>query len=459
MPDAGYIPPHSIEAEQAVLGCMFVDPSCIDAVRLVLSDPAMFWRHSHQVIYRAILQLHDNDLELDWITCADAIAQADELEACGGREALQAYLADMSNSVPSSYGVARWVEIIHRQWRRRELILTASDARAVALDDAREDPSGDAVELIERGLTRLAQSRQHAQLVTIEQAISQAEAQREQVEDWRRANEGALPGLSSGWSDLDQLTLGFRGGELIVIGARPSQGKTACLLGLACNFVVNAAQAGETLLIFSYEMGTVELAQRMICQVAGVDLRNYRLGKLDYDERGAVLSTANLIRPAAHIVDNGELRLPAVRSIARAVARKHKLKAILLDYLQLVPDDGKLDRHLQIGNISRGLKAMARELEIPVITAAQLNRGVEQRSEGRPKLSDLRESGSIEQDADQVLLLHRTTPDKEKDELEVLEYSFLLEKNRNGPTGAVPMYFHKTSSRFVQRSAVRSAIA
>ncbi|MCG3184712.1 MAG: Replicative DNA helicase [Planctomycetes bacterium] len=459
MPDAGYIPPHSIEAEQAVLGCMFVDPSCIDAVRLALPDPAMFWRHSHQVIYRAILQLHDNDLELDWITCADAVEHNHELEACGGRDALQTYLADISNSVPSSYGVQRWAAIIQREWRRRELVLVAGDARAVALDGARQDPAGDAVDLLERELTRLDQSRQHAQLVPIDEAVAAAESQREQVEEWRRANEGALPGLSSGWSDLDQLTLGFRGGELIVVGARPSQGKTACLLGMASHFLVNAAQAGETVLIFSYEMGTVELAQRVICQVAGVDQRNYRLGKLDYDERGAVLQATNLIRPAAYIVDNGELRLPAVRSIARGVARKHKLKAILLDYLQLVPDDNALDRHLQIGNISRGLKAMARELDIPVITAAQLNRGVEHRSEGRPKLSDLRESGSIEQDADQVLLLHRTTPDKEKDELEVLEYSFLLEKNRNGPTGGVPMYFHKTSARFVQRSAVRSAIA
>lgn len=457
----GFIPPHSIEAEQAVMGAIFVDPGCLPEVTLILKKPEMFWRASHQHIYRAIQSLSAEGHEIDWVSVGEQVRKDGALDECGGADALHSYLSEISHSVPSAYAAERYATIVRDRSLMREIILRAGDIRSMALDETKSP--GDVIEKLEQDVFDIAAQRFHGQTHTVQALIQQVMEQQARMREWRLSHDGhALPGLSSGYSDLDAFTTGWKPGELIVIGARPGQGKTSLMLNLAENIALDTHNRRDDgkggVLLFSLEMTATELVQRVICSNAGVDLKKVKLGLYNKDEEGELKAATQRLAQAAIFVDDSfTLNLSEIRSKARRMKERHDIECIFVDYLQLVKDNDRLDRHLQIGNISRGLKALARELEIPVITAAQLNRGVEQRSsrEKRPMLSDLRESGSIEQDADQVLMIHKKESEEGMiDTNEMAEIDLIIAKNRNGPAGDVEMLFRKRYTRFELRQSV-----
>ncbi|MCA8911318.1 MAG: replicative DNA helicase [Planctomycetes bacterium] len=459
--DTAFIPPHSIEAEQAVLGAIFIDPGCLPEVTLILKKPQMFWRASHQHIYHAIQQLSAEGHEIDWVSVGEQVRKDGTIDECGGADALHTYLSDISHSVPSAYAAERYATIVRDRALMREIILRAGDIRSMALDETKTP--GDVIEKLEQDVFDIAAQRFHGQTHTVQALIQQVMDQQAKMREWRLSHDGhALPGLSSGYSDLDAFTTGWKAGELIVIGARPGQGKTSLMLNLAENIALDVHNRREDgkggVLVFSLEMTATELVQRVICSNAGVDLKKVKLGLYNREEEGELKEATQRLAQAAIFVDDSfTLNMSEIRSKARRMKERHDIECIFIDYLQLVKDNDRLDRHLQIGNISRGLKALARELDIPVITAAQLNRGVEQRSsrEKRPMLSDLRESGSIEQDADQVLMIHKKESEEGLiDTNELAEVDLIVAKNRNGPTGDVEMLFRKRFTRFELRQSI-----
>lgn len=455
MPEDAFIPPHSIEAEQAVLGAIFVDPGCLSEISLILKHPRMFWRTSHQHIFQAIMDLSAEGHEIDWVSVGEQVRSNGALEECGGKDALHTYLSEMSHSVPSAYGAERYATIVRDRSLMREIILRATDIRGMALDETLTP--GDVIDKLEQDVFEIAAQRFHGETHSVQALIQQVMEQQARMREWRLKHDGhSLPGLSSGYSDLDAYTTGWKPGELIVVGARPGQGKTSLMLNLAENMALDTVNRREDgrggVLLFSLEMTATELVQRVICSNAGVDLKKVKLGLYNKEEEGELKEATQRLAQAAFFVDDSfTLNMSEIRSKARRMKERHDIDCIFVDYLQLVKDNDRLDRHLQIGNISRGMKALARELNIPVITAAQLNRSVEQRSsrEKRPMLSDLRESGSIEQDADQVLMIHKKESEEGTiDPNEIAEIDLIVAKNRNGPTGDVEMLFRKRYTRF-----------
>ena len=457
-PTQAIAPPHNLEAEQAVLGAVIVDPACMVEVSLILKRPEMFWRVSHQHAYRAMQQLWSEGQEIDWVSVTEQVRRAGALEACGGAESFQNYLTEVAHGVPSAYGAERYATIVRDRHLMREIALRSGDARAMALDETRTP--ADVLAKLEADVHELASQRYNGETHSMQALIQQVMDQQARMREWRQSHDGhALPGLSSGYVDLDQFTTGWKPGELVVIGARPGQGKTSLMLNLAEHVALDTPNRHHDgrggVLVFSLEMTATELVQRVICANAGVDLRKVKLGMYNHDEEAQLKDATQRLATAPIFVDDSfTLSMSEIRSKARRMRDRYGIDAVFVDYLQLVKDNERLDRHLQIGNISRGLKALARELEIPVITAAQLNRGVEQRStrEKRPMLSDLRESGSIEQDADQVLMIHRKDSDEGAvNTEEFAEVDLIVAKNRNGPTGDVAMLFRKRFTRFEQR--------
>jgi replicative DNA helicase len=456
--ETAFVPPHSIEAEQAVLGAIFVDPGCLPEITLILKRAESFWRTSHQHIYAAIQQLSAEGHEIDWVSVGEQVRKAGRLDECGGADALHNYLVEISHRVPSAYGAERYATIVRDRSLMREIILRAGDIRAMALDETRSP--GDVIEKLERDVFEIAAQRYHGETHTMQQLIQQVMEQQQKLREWRNSNDGTLlPGLTSGYPILDSYTTGWKSGELVVIGARPGQGKTSLLLNLAENIAWDRFQNREDgkggVLVFSLEMTATELVQRILCSRAEVDLKRVKLAAYSREEEAQLKHAMSELATAPLFVDDSfTLNMSEIRSKARRMKERHDIDAVFVDYLQLVKDQDRLDRHLQIGNISRGLKSLARELEIPVITAAQLNRGVEQRSsrEKKPMLSDLRESGSIEQDADQVLLIHRKEDEDTLASINVEELAavdLIVAKNRNGPTGDIPFHFHKRTTKFV----------
>jgi replicative DNA helicase len=456
--ESGYVPPHSIEAEQAVLGAIFVDPNCLPEVTLILKRAEMFWRTSHQHIYRAIQQLSSEGTEVDWVSVGERVLKNGAIDECGGNEALHAYLQEVSVRLPSSYGVESHAGIVRDRALLREIVVRAGDIRAMALDKTKSPK--DVIERLEQDVFEIAAQRFHGHTHTMQELIAQVMQDQAKLREWRNSHDGnMLPGLTSGYAALDTYTTGWKPGELVVIGARPGQGKTSLMLNLAENIVWDRHQNRDDgkggVLVFSLEMMGSELVQRILCSRAEVDLKRVKLADYNKDEEVALKQAMEDLSQVPLFVDDSfTLNMSEIRSKSRRMKERYDIDVIFVDYLQLVKDNDRIDRHLQIGNISRGLKALARELEIPVVTAAQLNRGVEQRSsrEKRPMLSDLRESGSIEQDADQVLLIHKREDEESLVNIntdEVWPVDLLVEKNRNGPTGTVKFHFHKRSTKFL----------
>jgi replicative DNA helicase len=448
--------PHNLEAEQAVLGAIFIDNSCLSEVAPIIKAPGMFYRASHQHIYQAMLALSARGAEIDWVHVSEEVRKQGALEACGGKEMLDAYLSEISHAVPSAYGAEGYATIVRDRYVLREVVHSAGEIRAMAMEETRSP--GEVIETMERKVFELAAARYHGETHNFLALLNQVIEQQQKMKDWRAGHDShILPGLSSGYSDLDQYTTGWKAGELVVVGARPGQGKTSLALNIAENVALSTHERREDgrggVLLFSLEMTGTEIVQRILCARAGVDLRAAKLGIFRGDDEARLKQAkAQLANAQIYIDDSFTLSMSEIRSKARRLKERAAIELIIVDYLQLVKDNEKLDRHLQIGNISRGLKALARELEVPVIAAAQLNRGVEQRStrEKRPMLADLRESGSIEQDADQVVLIYQQLAEDGTNAPGQDSYpvDLIVAKNRNGPTGDVHMMFHRKFTRF-----------
>jgi replicative DNA helicase len=454
MSNTPLVVPHNIEAEQALLGAVFVDNDVLDDVRSIVRSPQQFYRGSHQHIFDAMCRLREAGHEIDWIHVAAAITKAGHLEACGGKDLLDAYLVEISNGVPSAYGAEGYATMVRDRWVMRELVHAGGDIRAMGLDQTRSPV--EVIEMVERKVFELAEARFSSDIVDFLDVFNAVVEQQKKMVEFHRGNPDKLPGLSTGLSDLDQMTNGHQGGELVIIGGRPGQGKTSLLLLMAEALAMTTHERRDDgkggSLVFSLEMPREQLVQRLWCGRAHIDLRRLQRGSLTNEELVALSATQKELagRMQIHIDDNANIRVSEMRSKARRYVRQYGVECIFVDYLQLMKDDDRLDRHLQIANITRGLKLMARELNVPVVAGAQLNRGVEQRNAkmNRPQLMDLRESGSQEQDADKVYLLW-PDQDPQYDSQPCQPYKICVAKQRNGPTGDVDVLFEKRAARFL----------
>jgi replicative DNA helicase len=422
------LPPHSREAERAVLGSMLRDNAVIDDVTNVIA-PEDFYSDAHQRICRAVLTRHNNGQAADLVTLAEELRRRKEVEDIGGYP----YLAELWDAAPTAANAEHYAQTVRDKSLRRGAIHACN----AILREAHQ-PSGSATELLElaqREVFALAERAVGGDVVDAERLVGEMY---DHIDACHVAR-GNASGLSTGFTDLDLKTGGLHASSLVLVAARPSVGKTA--LGGA--IALRLALAGHPVFFASLEQGRVELTERMACSRAKVDSHALRQGLLDRDAlRRLRVAGEEIRRSPLGIDDAGRQSVLRIAANARRLKRRKGLAALFIDYLQLIePEDRKAQRYEQVGAISRRLKAMAKELAVPVVCMAQLNRASEDRTDKRPRLADLRESGSLEMDADVVVLMHRPDPDQCLIELDVA-------KNRNGPTGVVKLTFFPQRTRF-----------
>jgi replicative DNA helicase len=433
-------PPQNLEAEQSVLGAVLLSDTALPA--LIIDErlhPEDFYRESHGRIYRAMLDLHTQGEPVDALTLVEHLKQAGELETVGGRAAIDLLAA----SVPAVGNVRQYARIVRDNAMLRRLLHASYEIQARVHNH--EAPPRELVDLAERSILEVAQQDSRKDFMSIHDLLS---SELDKLE--RLSREGqAITGTASGFGDLDGITGGFQRGNLIVLAARPSMGKS-CLMA---NFAENAAlDSKRAVALFSLEMSESELAQRFIASQASIKGDDLRKGKVPSSRWPKILQASNLLAESPlYVDDSSDLTVLDVRAKARRLAQQHAdgLGLILIDYLQLMRAQGTIENRVeQIGQISRGLKTLARELDVPVIALSQLNRGVEQRTDKRPLLSDLRESGAIEQDADLVMFIYRDEYyDKESEREGIAD--LIIAKHRNGGLGTVELAFQKEFPRFM----------
>jgi replicative DNA helicase len=427
------LPPYSREAERSALGSMLRDNDVIDDVVQIVRDEH-FYTDAHQKIFRGIVALHDKHNPADLVTLAEWLKEQQCIEDIGG----YAYIAELWDAAPTAANAEYYARIVRDKGLVRQLIHTSTEILRDAYEQA--CPADEMLGQAERKVFEIAQLGVVGHHVTLHEALNEAFKRL----DSRTSNDRPISGLPSGYLDLDELTAGFQNSELIIVAARPSVGKTS----IALNFVRNMVVDHQVPVLFvSLEQSRIELAERLLCCHARVDSHKLRQGHLNAEAIQLLFQAGDELSKAPLYIDDtpgqGMLRIAAN---ARRLMRKG-LKAVVIDYLQLIEPDNRRDsRQEQVANISRRLKFLARELQIPVIALAQVNRSSEERQDHRPRLADLRESGSIEQDADTVLMLHRPEMHEPGQHEGVIEV--IVAKQRNGPTGEVTLTFLKQFMRF-----------
>lgn len=430
------VPPQNIEAEQAVLGAILLDSDAlVTAMEGVSSDD--FYRGSHQRIFEAMIELAQEDEPVDLITLTARLQNKQELEEAGG----VTYLSELANAVPTAANVDYYAQIVEEKSMLRRLIRTAT--QIVSNGYASSEDVGLMLNDAEQRILEISQRRSSSGFVSIRDVLMEVF---ERVE-FLYSHKGGTTGIPSGFHDLDKMTSGFQRSDLIIVAARPSVGKTAFALNIAQNVGVRAK---ETVAIFSLEMGAAQLVQRMVCAESNVDAQRMRTGFLESDDwEKLTMAIGALSEANIYIDDSPGITVADIRAKCRRLKQEKGLGMILIDYLQLISGRGKGDnRQQEVSEISRTLKQIARELDVPVIALSQLSRGVEQRQDKRPMMSDLRESGSIEQDADIVAFLYRDDYyDKETEKKNIIE--IIIAKQRNGPVGTVELAFLKNYNKFV----------
>lgn len=428
------VPPASLDAEKSVLGSLLLLNESIDEVAEVLEE-SHFYSDRHRAIYHAIMELYEAGVRgIDVVTVGDQLDKQKELEASGGH----AYLLELLQTVPHAAHAKYYATIVREKALQRALILACTGILRDCYET--DKPIEDVLQSAEREIYRIAETREGQDKISIDEILIEAW---ERIEE-RASKEGAATGLATGFTDLDAKTNGFQPSELIILAARPSMGKTA----LVCNWAEAIAESGHGVLLFSLEQSKLELAERFLCIRAQVDGHRMRSGLLDDAERHRLLeATSELNEMPLYIDDRPGRTVSQIAAIARRLSRQNGLGIIIVDYLQLIePEDKRAPREQQIAFISRRLKFIAKELRIPVVALAQLNRGVELREDKRPRLADLRESGAIEQDADLISFLHRPSaydPEDRPGEAEVI-----IAKHRSGPTGMVTLTWRPQFMRF-----------
>ena len=437
------IPPHSIEAEQSVLGGLLIDNSAWDRAGDLLND-SDFYRHEHQLIYAAIGGLINNSKPADVITVFEQLQSLGKAEACGGL----VYLNALAQSVPSAANLRRYAEIVRERAVLRKLV-AASDEIATAAFNPQGRPVPQILDEAESKIFKIGEegSRSRQGFISMDTLVVQLI---DRVNELHENGAEEVTGVRTGFYDMDKMTAGLQPGDLIVLAARPSMGKTAFALNIAENVAVNE---GLPVVVFSMEMGAAQLALRMVGSLGRIDQGHLRTGKLHDDEWGRLSEAVEKLGKAAVFIDEGSALSPSeLRARARRQARQcGQLGLIVVDYLQLMSGSGggsEENRATVIGEISRGLKSLAKELKCPVIALSQLNRSVETRTDKRPMMSDLRESGAIEQDADVIMFIYRDDYYLKEQSKEPGVAEIIIGKQRNGPTGTVKLAFLKPLTKF-----------
>lgn len=430
------IPPQNIEAEQAVLGAIFLEPSSLVLASEVLI-PEDFYRATHQKIYNAMLTLADKGEPVDLVTVTSILADQELLEEIGG----VSYLSDLANSVPTAANIEYYSKMVEEKSILRRLIRTATQ---IATDGySREDEVQVLLGEAEKRIMEVAQKKNVGAFQNIKDVLVQTYDNIELLHN----RKGETTGIPTGFTELDRMTAGFQRNDLIIVAARPSVGKTAFALNIAQNV---ATKTDENVAIFSLEMGADQLVMRMLCAEGNIDAQNLRTGNLTAEDWGKLtMAMGSLSNAGIYIDDTPGIRVGDIRAKCRRLKQDSGLGMVLIDYLQLIQGNGRTDnRQQEVSEISRSLKELARELKVPVIALSQLSRGVEQRQDKRPMMSDIRESGSIEQDADIVAFLYRDDYyDKETENKNIIE--IIIAKQRNGPVGTAQLAFVKEYNKFV----------
>lgn len=438
------VPPQSIEAEQSVLGSILIDRDALIKAAEML-EPDHFYREAHRHIFEAALYLFERGEAVDVVTAAERLKQCGRLEECGGIS----YLGTLANSVPTAANVDYYARIVEEKAVLRNLIRAGTDivGRSFAAREDAETLLDEAQQLI----FQVAQKRSDQGYYPLKQVLMDTIEQIEHV----YAQKSGVTGVPTGFKDLDDLTAGLQPSDLIVVAARPSMGKTMFCLNILRNAAVGHQIPG---LIFSLEMSREQVAQRLLCAEAGVDSQRLRTGFLaDSDWTKMSHALGRLSEAPIYIDDTPSASVMEIRAKARRLKAEKDLGLVIVDYLQLVQSRGRTEnRQQEISDISRSLKALARELKVPVVAASQLSRAVEQRTDRRPLLSDLRESGAIEQDADVVAFIYRDEYyNRDTDRRNIAE--IIIAKQRNGPTDTVELVFLKEVGRFVSIEKARAA--
>ena len=431
------VPPQNLEAEQAVLGAVLLQgEALITAMERVRSED--FYTAEHQQIFDAMVELGEAGQPIDLVTLTAYLQDHQQLEGIGG----VSYLAKLVGGVPTAANVDYYAQIVEEKSMLRRLIRTATEI--VTDGYAGEDQVSALLSDAEARIMELSNRRSSSGFISIRDVLMEVFDRVEQL----YTNKGTASGIPSGFHDLDKMTSGFQRNDLIIVAARPSVGKTAFALNIAQNVGVRAR---ETVAIFSLEMSAAQLVQRMICAESNVDAGRMRTGYLEGDDwEKLTMAIGSLSEAEIYIDDTPGITVADIRAKCRRLKKEKGLGMILIDYLQLIQGRGKAgeNRQQEVSEISRTLKQIARELEVPVIALSQLSRGVEQRQDKRPMMSDLRESGSIEQDADIVAFLYRDDYyDKESEKKNIIE--IIIAKQRNGPVGTVELAFLKNFNKFV----------
>ncbi|MBC3797736.1 replicative DNA helicase [Acetobacterium tundrae] len=429
------VPPHNIEAEQSVLGAILMEESNIARAEELLS-PDEFYRGAHKEIYQCMLDLHNERKPIDTVTLINVLRNRGVLDKIGGI----GYLSELIEMVPINRNYVEYCQIVHEKAVVRNLIHTATQI----LEDSygHYDNVGDVIDRAEQEIFKVSQGRRTGDFQSIQETLSTTLSQIEAIE----SNKGKLTGIETGFAELNHITSGLQPSDLIIVAARPSMGKTAFALNIAQNAAV---KDNCSVAVFSLEMAKEQLVQRMLCATALVDSNNVRTGNLSKEDWERIVVGYNTLYGASiYIDDTPGITVSEVRSKCRRLKTEKSLDLIVIDYLQLMGGGGRTEnRQNEISEMSRGLKALAREMNAPVIALSQLSRAPDARTDHHPVMSDLRESGSIEQDADVVMLLFREYYYEKNPELKNIA-EINIAKQRNGPTGTIRLAWIPEYTKF-----------
>lgn len=445
------LPPHAMEAEMSLLGSILVDPQCIGDIIFVVKRGEEFYKPAHGAIFDAMVHLYDRHAAIDIVQLHQHLVDRQVIETVGGLD----YIVQLATSVPSASSAMHYARLVREKAMIRQLIAAAGDILYEA-----HHSGEDARTLLDQAESRIFNIALATEQGKVE---SLAELVNDEIRRYEALEAGQLTGVPSGFHYLDELTTGFQKAEMIILAARPSMGKTALALNIAENMAMRGLRVG----FFSLEMSKQQLVQRLLCARAGIESNKFRRGMLNDNEFRALCAACGDLQDApVYVDDTPGLTLMQMRTKARRMATKHGIQAIFIDYLQLLSSGKRAEsRQVEVSEISRGVKAMARELNVPVICLSQLNRGPEDRVGNRPRMSDLRESGSIEQDADVVMLLHREDYYHKDDQDWVADNpelvgvaELIVTKQRNGPTGVAKLSWISQSTKFRDHSDARPPV-
>lgn len=429
---ASRLPPQDLEAERAVLGAMLLSGPAIDEVQAVVA-PDHFYGDPNRRICEAIFSMRDRNKDVDSITLLRELEKRKDVDEVGGK----AYIVQLISDVPHTAYAGHYAGYVRKAWVKRTIIDACTETLRLAY--AKDSNAEDILVHHDNATQKLLETGVNAsEVCTLSKALVDALVTKDE--------DRAHPTVNTGYAELDEMSGGLRGGNMIVVAARASMGKTAFANNLALRLIRN----GHPTLFFSLEQGSLEIGERMLSIDSGVSAHSLRRGEVDDVERQLLNDTQNRINDfPLYIDDRGDRNVSQIGATVRLFRRRHKIEVVMVDYLQMIrADDDNVNREQQVARTSRALKSLARTLDIPVLVLAQLNREVEKRPDKRPKLSDLRESGSVEQDADQVWAIHRHDyydPEDHPGEAEIC-----VLKNRNGPTGRVRLAWQKESMRFTE---------